>query len=59
MSQSEQLTLATWNMRCDFEISSSYMKELSESAQFILIQEHGLFPCEIYKLDKGNFHSVI
>ena len=51
MNTYEPLSLATWNMRCEFDISSKYAEELSKSAHFITIQEHGLFPCEMPKLE--------
>ena len=44
------LSLATWNMKCNFEISKTYLKTLSSHAEIILIQEHGLYPCQIPKL---------
>ena len=47
----ECLSLATWNMRCNFEISGKYLKHLSNHAQIIVFQEHGLFPCEIPQID--------
>ena len=44
------LSLATWNMKCNFEIAGEYLKKLKSQAKIILIQEHGLFSCEIPKL---------
>ena len=45
-----QLSIGTWNMKCNFEIAGNYLGKLKSHAQIILIQEHGLFPCEIPKL---------
>ena len=46
----EHLSIGTWNMKCNFAIAGEYLKKLKSHAQVILIQEHGLFPCEIPKL---------
>ena len=50
MELNKYLSLATWNMKCNFDISKKYLKALSLQADVILIQEHGLFPCQIPKL---------
>ena len=48
----EELSVGTYNMHCNFDISGEYLKTLSRKAQIIAVQEHGLFPCEMYKLEK-------
>ena len=49
--QGRKLSIGTWNMHCNFDISGEYLKTLSKRAQIIVIQEHGLYPCEIYKMN--------
>ena len=45
------LSFAAWNMRCCFDTSKSYMRHLADKADIIAVSEHGLFPCELHKLD--------
>ena len=45
------LSIAAWNMRCMFDISKPYMQHLARKADIIAISEHGLYPCELYKLE--------
>ena len=54
------MSIASWNMHCNFDVADDYLKTLSSKAQIIVIQEHGLFPCEIYKLDTvlHNYHGT-
>ena len=37
-------------MKCNFDIAKPYLKHLSTQSSIIVLQEHGLFPCQIPKL---------
>ena len=50
MNCSQNLSLSTWNQRCEFEISKTYLKHLAAKSTIIAVQEHGLFKCELLKL---------
>ena len=50
MKHPSTLSIATWNIHCNFDIASEYLKSLASKAHIIAIQEHGLFPCELNKL---------
>ena len=54
------LSIASWNMHCNYDISGDYLRKLSNKAHIIAVQEHGLFPCEMYKLDTvlPNYHGT-
>ena len=45
------LSIAAWNMRCSFDIAQTYLQQLGDKADIIAVSEHGLFPCELNKLE--------
>ena len=45
------LNIAAWNVNCNTEISGNYLNHLANDSDFIALSEHGLFPCELYKLN--------
>ena len=49
-----RLTVASWNMQCKMRSGKTYAKELCNSADFLAISEHGLYECEMQKLE--NIH---
>ena len=38
-------------MNCNFDIAKPYLMKLSQTVDIIAILEHGLYPCELDKLD--------
>ena len=50
MNVHKNLSLATWNVHCELDVSKTYLNHLSSKASIIAIQEHGLFNCELPKL---------
>lgn len=45
------LSIAAWNMNCNLDIAKPYLTKISTTADIIAVSEHGLFPCELHKLD--------
>ena len=50
MTLNNLLSISSWNMKCNFNISKPYLKHLSTKSNIIVVQEHGLFPSQIPKL---------
>ena len=51
LSNTSALNIAAWNVNCNTEIANCYLNELASTADFIALSEHGLFPCELEKLN--------
>ena len=45
------LSIASWNINCRLASAKPYLNELSKKADIIAVSEHGLFNCEMYKLE--------
>ena len=48
------ITFKAWNMQCKFRTAKVYAKELCSSSDFLAVSEHGLYECEVTKLE--NIH---
>ena len=46
------LKVSGWNMRSIFSCGTPYLHCWMEESDIICISEHGLYPCELYKLDR-------
>ena len=55
-----ELNITAWNMRCMYSVAKPYVHKLQQSADILVISEHGLFPCELYKfnVDYPEFHCT-
>ena len=51
--QNHSLGIAAWNVRCNLACAGPYLQILSKEAEFIAISEHGLYPCEMNKLNES------
>ena len=50
MAQTNTLCVKAWNMHCMYDIGRTYVKILACDAHIVILNEHGLFPCEVQKL---------
>ena len=48
------ITLKSWNMQCKIGTGKPYAQLLCSKSDFLAISEHGLYECELYKLE--NIH---
>ena len=46
-----ELTITAWNMHCMYNIAKPYVRKLQQDCDILVISEHGLFPCEVYKFN--------
>ena len=44
--------ISSWNMQCKFRSGNLYAKKLCDSSDFVALSEHGLYKCELNKLEK-------
>ena len=53
IAHKSQMTLrtTTWNMNCMYNSAGTYLHDLLNQTNILVVSEHGLFPCELYKLD--------
>ena len=53
IAHNSQMTLRTtaWNMNCMYNSAGPYLHDLLNQTDILVVSEHGLFPCELYKLD--------
>ena len=51
--QNHSLGIVAWNVRCNLACAGPYLQVLSKEAEFIAISEHGLYPCEMNKLNES------
>lgn len=49
------IKICSWNMRSMWSTASPYLVELLNNSDIVAISEHGLYPCELYKI--RNLHS--
>ena len=56
----ESISVAAWNMRCNTSISQDYLRKLATVSDIIAVSEHGLFECELHKLNAliPGYHSI-
>ena len=47
-----QISVSSWNMRCNFSCAGPYLNTLARKADVIVVAEHGLYTCELYKFDR-------
>ena len=50
----DKLKIYAWNMNCAIATAGSYLNVLMESSDIIALSEHGLYNCELYKLNFVN-----
>ena len=50
----DKLKMYAWNMNCAIATAGSYLNVLKESSDIIALPEHGLYNCELYKLNYVN-----
>ena len=48
------LTFRSWNLNCNFPIARPYLDKLLETTNVLALSEHGLYPCELYKMNDIN-----
>ena len=48
------ISIKAWNMQCKTRVGKPYAKELCSTSDFLAISEHGLYECELSKLE--NLH---
>lgn len=46
-----RLSIAAWNLRCNLGCAGPYLHTLADMADIIAVSEHGLYHCELRKLD--------
>ena len=51
--QNHSLGIAGWNVRWNLACAGPYLQVLSIEAEYIAISEHGLYPCEMNKLNES------
>ena len=49
-----KLKISSWNMQCKFRAGKLYAKHLCDTSAFLALSEHGLYKCELNKLE--NIH---
>ena len=47
-----EINITAWNMCCKFNSAQPYIHILAKDNAFIGISEHGLYPCELHKLNQ-------
>ena len=54
------ISMSSWNIGCRFNCAGPYLHELLNMSDIIVLNEHGLYDCELYKLDHihPNFTSM-
>ena len=45
------LSIASWNIGCSYDVALPYVGELMKTNDILCLSEHGLYPCELHKLD--------
>ena len=46
-----KLTITAWNMSCMFPVAGPYLNTILSGTDVLALSEHGLYPCELYKLN--------
>ena len=46
--------ITAWNVMCKLDCAKPLLNQLLNESDFLIVNEHGLFPCELHKL--RNFH---
>ena len=51
MNIDRSISATAWNMNCLFDRGQPYLHELLKNSNIIILNEHGLYPKELYKLE--------
>ena len=47
---SNEVSVMSWNLMCNFSCAKPLLNEMMQTADIMVISEHGLFECELHKL---------
>ena len=50
----DTIKVASWNMGCAYNTALPYVNEIMRDFDILCLSEHGLYPCELYKLGYIN-----
>ena len=57
-NMTNKLTITAWNMRCMFPVDGPYLNTILSGTNVLVLSEHGLYPCELYKLNNVNLEYI-
>ena len=52
----ESISVSSWNLGCRFECAGPYLHKIMNKSDIVVLNEHGLYECELYKLDHIHPH---
>ena len=57
-NMTNKLTITAWNMRGMFPVAGPYLNTILNGTDVLALSEHGLYPCELYKLNNVSLEYI-